>query len=101
MEQFYIHYITSPSLRIFTAKSHKFYLIVLYHNTRLFNPDTIREKGLIFSDERYIDSLIKMYPFLNHVSCYIHSFKLTKPIKQYRKFNHIRFPNSHYILIPC
>lgn len=33
--------------------------IVLYHNTRLFNPDTIREKGLIFSDERYIDSLIE------------------------------------------
>ncbi|MDD6629283.1 hypothetical protein [Bariatricus sp. HCP28S3_C2] len=31
--------------------------IVAYHNTRLLNPLKIKNNGLIFSDERYIDSL--------------------------------------------
>lgn len=31
--------------------------IIAYHNTRLFTPSKIINKGLIFSDERYIDSI--------------------------------------------
>lgn len=33
------------------------YNIVAYHNTRLLNPNKIVNNGLIFSDERYIESL--------------------------------------------
>ena len=31
--------------------------IVLYHNTRIYDKKLIEEKGLVFSDERYIDSI--------------------------------------------
>lgn len=33
--------------------------IVLYHNTRMLNIEEIKKSGLIFSDERYINSLIR------------------------------------------
>lgn len=33
------------------------YEIVAYHNTRLTNPDIILQNGIIFSDDRYLESL--------------------------------------------
>lgn len=33
------------------------YNIIAYHNTRLVDPSKIMRNGLIFSDERYIESL--------------------------------------------
>ena len=60
--------------------------MVVYHNTRLFDKENIQNHGLIFSDERYIQSL-KRGMYANHISSVLTEKVINAIIDEQERWN--------------
>ena len=60
--------------------------VVLYHNTRLFDKSTVLSKGLIFSDDRYIQ-ILRAAMKANNISEMVIESAIDRVLKQINRWN--------------